>query len=168
MSKKLYFLAPNEQAATEVVESLKTVVDDKHIYAVASDEVLMLRDSIPDADQIHKTDVLNAAKKGTSFGAASGLFAGLAAFLITPAGSVATAGFVVGTSVGGAALGALTSGLVGLSFPNSDLEDFEKAIEEGKVLMLVDIADYSEDAIKTAVLKSHPDAVIKSGVISLN
>ena len=48
-------------------------------------------------------------------------------------------GILLGNSLFGAGLGAWVSGLVGMSVGNRRIKEFEGAIEEGKLLVLVDV-----------------------------
>ena len=80
--------------------------------------------------------------------------------------TVPTAGVVLGgatvlwTALAGAGIGAWLSGLIGLDFPDQRLLKFEDAINQGEVLMLVDVVEDCVQEIEGLVKKHHAEAEI--------
>ena len=72
-------------------------------------------------------------------------------------------GVVVGLLIGlaGAGVGAWVSSMIGISTPSSRLTEFEKAIEAGPLLMMVDVPKDRVDDITTLVRSHHPEAHIE-------
>lgn len=166
MTTRLYFLVPNELSAKKVTDALHAhQIEDSNIYAVAKREKYPLAEGIPEADLLQRTDLVNAAKRGATVGGTAGLFAGLGAALIAPMGLIAAGAAVAGLSLAGATFGTWTSTMIGISVRNSDLGAFHAAIDEGQILMLVDVEDSAAEKVKASVQLAYPYAVISSGVL---
>lgn len=166
MATRLYFLVPDENSAKKVVDVLRSQkIDKNNIHAVAKKQKYPLAEGIPDADLRQTSDVVNAAKRGATLGGAAGLFAGLAAVAVTPLGLIAAGGAVVGMSLAGATAATWTSTMIGISVPNTDLQAFQSAIDDGKILMLVDVDHEEAEAVSALVMLAHPGAVIGRGTI---
>ena len=51
--------------------------------------------------------------------------------------------------------------MIGVSLPNSRLERFESAIEDGMLLMMVDVPKQRVDEFQAMVKEHHPEADIE-------
>lgn len=166
MTTRLYFLVPDEESAEKVTQTLReNGISEETIYAVANQEKHTLGDDIPEAGLLQQSDVVNAAKRGATIGGAAGLFAGLTAVVLTPMGLIAAGGALLGASLAGATAGTWTSTMIGVSVPNSDLNAFQDAIDEGQIMMLVDVEEDRAEDTKKLVLIAYPEAVIGTGTI---
>jgi hypothetical protein len=135
--KRLCILSPDVEHAQEVVRDLKEAgFSEKHIYAIAKPGMPL--PDLPDAGP-EDNDFLPAFERGVVLGGAAGLIGGLLAFVSAPAGIVVGGGGVLLIGLMGASLGGLLTGLAGAGFPNSRLKSFEKDIEAGKILIMVDV-----------------------------
>ena len=92
-----------------------------------------------EASFLQKSDVRHALFLGSGLGIVGGMVLGLY-LKLTPIGSYT---FDVGTlilcTIGGGLFGVWASTLIGVSTPNTQLKPFEKDIEDGKILMMVDV-----------------------------
>lgn len=154
---KLLYLAKDVGAATTAVDSLKANgVSDDQIGVLANESTRI--DELPEADVEDSSDVLPAFGRGIAAGGATGLVAGLAALAFPPFGLVAGgAALVATTALGGASFGAFASTLVGSSVDNSQLREFEDAIAAGQLLIIADVAESREDAVRSAMSAAHPN-----------
>jgi hypothetical protein len=59
----------------------------------------------------------------------------------------------------GALLGAWVASMVGASVPNSKLRQFQREIEAGKLLLMVDVPYDAVDGIRDVVNARHPEAL---------
>jgi hypothetical protein len=109
---------------------------------------------------LQKSDFIPAVERGVAVGGATGTLAGLAALAFPPAGLVLGGGAVLSIALAGAGMGAWMSGMIGTSVDNSRLKEFKGAIEEGQLLMLVDVPKSRVDEIDDLVKKHHPEAEI--------
>ena len=102
-----------------------------------------------------ENDVVPASKRGVLVGGATGLLAGLGAALVAPRLAIGGAALALATA-GGATFGVLASSLIGSSVTHSQIRDYEQVIERGELLMVVEVADDQEAAIKKRVQSQHP------------
>jgi hypothetical protein len=135
--KRLCFLSPDVAHARAVVRDLKNDdIDERRIYAVGRLDTPL--EDLPDAGP-ESNDFLPAFERGVAFGGATGLFLGLLAIAFPPAGIVAGGGAVLLIGFMGASLGGLLTGMAGAAFPSSRLKAFERDIDAGKILIMVDV-----------------------------
>jgi len=166
MTTRLYFLVPDETSAAKITQAVRAQnIKEDNIYAVAKEEKYPLQEGVPEAGLVQQSDLVNSAKRGATIGGTVGLFAGLTAVVLTPMGLIAAGGAVLGAGMAGATAGTWTSTMIGVSVPNSDLSEFQDAIDEGQIMMLVDVEDDLADFIKKQVLSAYPGVVIRSGVV---
>jgi hypothetical protein len=80
---------------------------------------------------------------------------------LPPAGPVIAGGIILASALAGAGIGAWLGGMVGMNVPNTRLKRFEKAIEVGELLVMVDVPRERVDEITALVKHKHPDADVK-------
>jgi hypothetical protein len=155
--RRLYFMVPDIDTANKVVDELLLKrVDDHHIHVVAKEGTPM--GDLPEANLLQKSDFIPAMERGLAVGGITGVLAGIAAVTFPPAGLVLGGGAILGTSLAGAGIGAWISGMIGMDVPNSQIEKFESAIENGEVLMMIDIPKTRVEEIEALIQQHHPDA----------
>ena len=153
--RRIYFLAPNIETTHKIVGELRAEgIEDRHIHVLAKRDTPL--EDMPEASIFEKTDFIPAVERGAALGAATGLLAGLVGLRL--AGFVIAGGPVLGVLVFGATIGAMMSGLSGLQVGNSRIRDYADAIEQGELLVMIDIAQERIDAIRQLITKHHPDA----------
>lgn len=158
--RRLYFLMPDIELTHELVkELLLSHVEEKHIHVIAKEGVPM--EDLPEASLLQKSDFIPAIERGTALGAVTGLVAGMVAMAFPPAGLVLGGGAVLAIGVASAGIGGWLSSMIGVSVPSSRLKKFEDAIEQGEILVLVDIQRTRVDEIEELVKKHHPQADIE-------
>lgn len=163
MKTRLYFLVPDEEVAKTITDDLRlNGIGDRQIHAVAKEDKYPFEKDIPEADITDTSDLMNSLKRGATVGGVAGLFAGLATAAVAPLSPVAAGGAVLGLAAAGAVAGSWGASLVGVSVPNTDLDSFTKAIDDGEILMLVDTTPEQGKTIEQIVRRSHPRAVITS------
>jgi hypothetical protein len=145
-----------DTANTVVDELLLKRVDDHHIHVVAKEGTPM--GDLPEANLLQKSDFIPAMERGLAVGGITGVLAGIAAVTFPPAGLVLGGGAILGASLAGAGFGAWISGMIGMDVPNSQIEKFKAAIENGEVLMMVDIPKTRVEEIEALIQQHHPDA----------
>lgn len=157
--KRLCFLSPDVEHASKVVADLKSNgIAETNIYALAGYGVAI--DELPDAGP-EADDFLPAYERGIAIGGVGGLLAGLAALAFPPAGVVVGGGLVLLVSLFGAGLGGLMTGLAGAAFPSSRIKQFETAIEQGKILIMVDVAKNDVEKFELLIKNLDPDVSIE-------
>ena len=155
MRRRLYFLVPDVPTAQKVVDELLLArIEERHIHVLSKEGTQM--EDLPEANLFQKSDFVHAVERGLALGGGTGVIAGLAAVAIP--GMVLGGGAILGIALAGAGMGAWISGMIGMDVPNSRLKEFEKAVAEGNVLMMVDVAKDQVDKVSTSVKQHHPDA----------
>ena len=88
------------------------------------------------------------------------LWLGIAAGLVAIAlpGVVIAGGALLAMGLAGAGMGAWLGGMIGMDVENTHIKQFESAIQEGQILVLVDVPKDRVDDIQSSVKKHHSDA----------
>ena len=153
--RRIYFLAPDIKITHKIVDELRTEgIADNHLHILAKRDTPL--GDLPEASEFQKTDFIPALERGAALGATTGLLAGLAGLRF--AGFAIAGGPVLGIIFFGATIGTIMSGLAGLQVGNSRVKKYEEAIEQGELLVMVDIAKERIEAISQAITKHHPTA----------
>lgn len=157
--KRLYFLIPDVGDAKKVVDELLLArVEEKHIHVIAKEGTPM--EDLPEAGLMEEGDFYPALEKGVAIGGVTGALAGLVAVTFPPADIVLGGGAILATALVSAGLGGWLSTMIGVDVPNTRIEKFKKAIEEGELLMMVDVPKKRVDEIEGLVKKCHPKVEI--------
>jgi hypothetical protein len=160
--RRLYFLIPNVDSAKTIVDELLLArVEERHIHIAAKDHHALTEAHLPEANLLQASDFVPAVERGLAIGGATGALAGIAAVTIPGIGLALGGGAILGIGLAGAGLGAWASGMIGISAPNTQLKEFESAIEAGELLMMVDIPKARVDEITDLVKKHHPEAEVE-------
>ncbi|WP_415885497.1 hypothetical protein ACMXYO_12855 [Neptuniibacter sp. QD37_6] len=139
--RRLVFLAPTVSQVNSVVADFLAVgIEDESIHFIAEDESLIEKISARAATDIETTERENDLDWGMVAGGSFGLAAGLVATTVLgPVGSVVSGGTVVVSSILGIGLGGWLGKLVGEDTPVHLLAKYKHALQQGGVLVMVDI-----------------------------
>lgn len=158
--RRLYFLLPNVETAHKVVNDLLLAkIEFRHIHVIAREGTPM--EELPEASMLQSSDFVPALERGIAAGGATGVIAGIVAVTVPPAGLVLGGGAVLGIALAGAGFGALLASMIGAGMPNSRLKDFERAVDQGNLLMLVDVSKARVEEIEQLIRKHHPEVKIE-------
>jgi hypothetical protein len=153
--RRIYFLVPTIEITHKIVEELQSEgIEERHIHILAKRDTPL--EGLPEAGVTIKTDFIPAVERGVALGGTTGLLAGLVG--LSFAGFTIAGGPILGIIMAGATIGSLMGGLAGMNSGNSRLKKFEDAIEQGELLVLVDIPRERIETIRHLVIKHHPDA----------
>ncbi|MGZ8137544.1 MAG: DUF1269 domain-containing protein [Methylococcaceae bacterium] len=153
--RRIYFLVPDIATTHKIVDELRAEgIEDNHIHILAKRDTPL--EDMPEAGVSIKTDFIPALERGVALGGTTGLLAGLVALRF--AGFAIAGGPILGIIMAGATIGSLMGGLAGMNSGNSRLERFEETIEQGALLVLLDIPKNRIDAITRLITKHHPEA----------
>jgi hypothetical protein len=157
MRRRLQYLLPDVPSARRTMDDLLLArVDERHIHALARRGTSM--DGLHEASMLQKSDLVHGAQMGFAIGAALGTIVGL----IVAYTMVGENGWqvltVVASAIMGALFGAWVSSMVAIAVPNSRLREFQSAIDEGQVLLMVDVPEHRVEEIRERV-GAHPEAV---------
>lgn len=159
--KRIYFLLPDVATARNVVqELLLSHVEERHIHLVAHEDTPL--EDLPRAGLAQTSDLIPSLEKGATIGGATGAIAGLVAVTVPAAGVILGGGAVLAFTVAGAGFGAWVSSMMGIDSPNSQIRRFQAAIDDGQILMLVDVAKGRVDEVEE-IIRGHYDNVTVEG-----
>jgi len=157
--RRLYFLAPHIKSAKAIFHDLLLArVDDHHVHVISKDESQLVKEDLPAATLFEKSDLVPAFERGLVVGFASGLAVSVFGVAMTPFDVQLGGGAILAITLFGAFFGAWISSMIGISLHNSHLKGFEKAIEKGEYLFIVDIPKSRMPEITKLMKRHHPEA----------
>jgi hypothetical protein len=158
MRRRLYFLLPDVESARRTADDLLLArVEDRHMHFLARRGTDLAE--LHEAGYLIKTDFVHGAGVGLGLGALGGAVLGAALVFYPIEGTHPhPLAFFIAVLVG-AVIGTWVASMVGASVPNSKLRQFQREIELGKVLLMVDVPLDAVDDIRAVVTGRHPEAV---------
>lgn len=157
MRRRLYFLLPSVARARQVVDELLLArIDDHHIHVLAKDDIPL--GDLPRANLLQRSDFVHGIEMGLVVGGSTGVLAGLVAVAFPPGGIILGGWTVLACALAGALIGAWVSGMIGTDVPNSQLKAFQDAVEEGQILMMVDVPKNRVEDVTRMIRRHHPEA----------
>jgi hypothetical protein len=157
MRRRLYFVLPDVESARSMLnEMLLARIEVRHIHFLSRRDTLP--EDLPEANVLQKTDIVHGAQSGIAIGAIVGAAAGALVVFFPPEGVTLKLITVLVVAIGGALFGAWASSMVASSVPNSRLKAFERDMDSGKVLMMVDVPMRRVQEICDLVASRHPEA----------
>lgn len=148
--RHVYSVPDLATAAAALSAARQAGAEDDEISLIARSDIEI--HSIPDARIDVTNDMVPAAIKGVAGGAATGLLAGLVAMVFPPLGVTIAGAALAGLA--GAAVGGWSSALIGTTVENPVRREFEKEIEAGQILVVVDTPEERVAAVKAAIASS--------------
>lgn len=159
MRRRLYFLLPDVPSAEQTMKDLLLArIDINHIHCLAKRDV-QLGDELPEANFLQKTDIVHGATNGLVIGGVAGIVAGVLAVLFPPEGITLQLVTVLIAAIAGAVFGAWVAGMAGSAIPNSQLKGFQKAMDSGAILLMVDVPFSRVSEIRELVRNRHAEAI---------
>ena len=153
MRLRMYVTLPDVASARKLADDLLLArIEDKRMHFLARRGTDL--GELHQASYLQKTDTVNAAFKGLLVGGAMGVLVGL---LLVNTMNLQLVAVLIGAIVG-AGLGAWVSSMIGLQMGNSSLKDFEKDIQDGKILLMLDIPAGRYEEIRAIIARTHPEA----------
>ena len=158
MTHRLYFIAPDVASARQIADDLLLArVEDRRMHFLAKRGTEL--GSLHEASYLQKTDIVHGASVGLAAGGGIGMAMGLLLLYFPPGGAQLQLVTILMTTLIGAFLGAWISSMVATQIPNSRLAIFEKAIEQGKILLILDLPMSRDAEIRAMLDRRHPEAI---------
>ena len=157
MRRRLYFLLPDLGSAIQTANDLLLArIEDSHMHFLARRGTDL--GELHEANALQKSDAVHGAELGFVIGGAGGFLIGIYIYLTPPDGITLQLVTVLIATVIGAVFGAWAASLVALSVPNTRLKPFQKDIDAGKILLMVDVPPSRIEELKELVSRRHPEA----------
>ena len=153
MRLRMYVTLPDVASARKLADDLLLArIEDKRMHFLARRGTDL--GELHQASYLQKTDAVNAAFRGLLVGGGMGVLVGIA---IVYTMNVQYVALLIGALVG-AVLGAWVSSMVGLQVPNSRLRGFDPDIQEGKILLMLDVPSTRYEEVRSIIARTHPEA----------
>jgi hypothetical protein len=157
MRRRLYFLLPDLRSAIQTANDLLLArIEDRHMRFLAKRGTNL--GELHEASFLQKSDAVHGAQLGLVIGGVAGFLIGIYVYLTPPQGvALELVTVLIGTVIG-AILGAWMASLVASSVPNSRLKSFQKDIDAGKILLMLDAPPSRIEELKLIVSRRYPEA----------
>jgi hypothetical protein len=158
MHSRIYWLLPDLESARMTMDDLLLArVDARHNHIVAREDVDLT--GLHAANVLQTSDVVRSAEMGLIIGAAvGGLLGALVAVYYPIVGDQPQWGIAALLAIVGAIFGTWTSSMIGISTPSKRLRRFMPEIEQGKILLMVDVPMWHVERIEARLRALHPEA----------
>jgi uncharacterized membrane protein len=158
MRRRIYWLLPNLESAKRTMDDLLLArLTEQHLHFVAREEADMT--GLHAANVLQTSDVVRAAQMGLVIGGGVGAVLGAVVGVFFPiVGDEPQWGMIAVLALLGAAFGAWSSSMIGVSTPSHRLERFGSAIEQGQILLMVDVPRTRVEEIEARLQALHPEA----------
>lgn len=157
MKLRLYVILPDLASATRLADDLLLArIEDRNMHFLARRGTSL--GELREASYMMKTDTVHGAFTGMVIGGVLGILVGLLLVNFPIAGARLQLVAVLLAAIIGGALGMWIAGMVGLQVPNSRLKRFEQDIEEGRILLLLDVPAGRYQEVRQIIARTHPEA----------
>lgn len=155
MRRRLYFMLPDVPSARSMLDELLLArIEIGHMRFMARDT---LPADMPDVSFMQKTDLVHGAQLGVVIGAIVGLGAGIFLTMFPVDGMTLRTAAILLVTLAGAIFGGWASGMNAAAVPNTRLKPFAERIEQGQVLLIVDVPVGRVEEIEEMIAKRHPE-----------
>jgi uncharacterized membrane protein YeaQ/YmgE (transglycosylase-associated protein family) len=154
----MYVTLPDVASARGVANDLLLArIEDRHMRFLARRGTDL--GELHEASYFHKTDAIHGAFVGLVIGGILGAMVGGLLVNYPPQGASLQMVAVLVAALVGAMLGVWVATMVGLQVPNSRLRHFTQELEDGKVLLMLDVPSRRFDEVREIIARKHPEAV---------
>lgn len=158
MRRRIYWLLPDLASARATMDDLLAArVDLRQMHFLARDDCDL--SGLHAANVLQTSDVVRSAETGLVVGAAvGGLLGAVAAVTFPAAGGAPQWSLIPVLVLAGALFDAWTSSMIGISAPSKRLQRFAQQIEQGRILMMLDVPLGRVKEIEARLQALHPEA----------
>jgi hypothetical protein len=157
MRLRMYVTLPDLASARQLANDLLLArIEDKHMHFLARRGTDL--GELHEASYLQKTDAVHGATTGLVIGGVVGVLVGLLLVYYPPGGASIQLVAVLIAAIVGAGLGIWIASMVGLQVPNSRLRGFDHDLEEGKILLMLDVPAGRYEEIRQVIARTHPEA----------
>ena len=160
---RLFLLIPDVDLTNKVVNELKGLgIPERHMHVIGSTKQSL--EQLPKASVWQTTELAHGLEWGTGIGGTAGLLGGLLTVAFPPGGIVLGGGALLIGAAAGAGVGAALMGLMKGHEHNHQIDDFREALDQGELLLMLDVPKDETEVISGAILNHHPEADIRISV----
>ena len=157
MRLRMYVTLPDLASARTLANDLLLArIEDKYMHFLARRGTEL--GELHEASYLQKTDAVHGAFTGLVIGGIVGVLVGLLLVYFPPGGASVQLVAVLIAAIVGAFLGIWVASMVGLQVPNSRLKGFEHEIQDGKILLMLDVPGGRYEEIRDIISRTHPEA----------
>jgi hypothetical protein len=156
MKQRIHWLLPELASARRTMtDLLESGIETRHIHFAGRDGLDL--SGLHAANVLQTSHVIRAAQTGLVVGGATGMSTGLLVALFFPITGLEPQWEVAALlTVLGGVFGAWSSSMIGISIPSPRLERYENAIEQGQILLMVDVSCAQVQAVTSLLQAAHP------------
>jgi len=157
MRRRIYWLLPDLASARRTMDDLLLArIAEQHMHFVAREDADMT--GLHAANVLQTSDCIRAAQMGLVIGGLVGAVLGVVLGALFPiVGDTPQWGMGAVLAIAGAAFGAWSSSMIGVSTPSNRLKRFEPAIQQGQILLMVDVPRGRVEEIELRLQRLHPE-----------
>ena len=157
MRLRMYVTLPDVSSARGVANDLLLArIEDKHMHFLARRGTDLGEHH--EASYLQKTDTVHGAFVGLVIGGLMGVLVGLLLVNYPPQGVSLQLVAVLIAAIVGAGLGTWVASMVGMQVPNSRLKGFEGELQDGKILLMLDVPSGRYEEVRSVIARTHPEA----------
>lgn len=158
MRRRLSFVLPDLASAIRTANDLLLArMEDRHLHFLGRGDMSL--GELHAASCLQKSDLKHSLPLGAGIGALSGLLLGVHLKLTLIGGLSFDAGTILLCVIGGAMSGSRMSTTIGLSVPSVVLKPCAQDIEQGRIVLMVDVPAGPVEEIRALAGQRHPEAV---------
>lgn len=158
MRRRLYFVLPDLASAIQTSNDLLLArIGDEHLHFLGRRGSSL--GNLHEASYLQKSDVMRGAEMGFVIGGVLGTLVGTWMYLTQSPALPFQMGVILIAAVIGSLFCAWAGSLVAVSTPNSRLSRFSKDMDEGRILLMVDVPGPRVEEIQSLVAQRHPESV---------
>lgn len=153
--RRLYFLVPHADCARKLHEQLLLArIEDRHMHVIAREDIPLA--DLREAGLTQRSDLVPALERGGTIGGLMGAAAGAGVVSIPSLAAVLGGIASLAIALIGVVFGAVMASMIGVAVPNTRIRRFRDAIENGQLLLIVDVPTRRVHEIDELVRTHHP------------
>ena len=157
MRLRMYVTLPDLASAKQLANDLLLArIEDRHMHFLARRGTDL--GELHEASYLQKTDAIHGAFTGLVIGGIVGVAVGLLLVYFPPGGISVQLVAVLIAALVGAFLGIWIAGMMGLQVPNTQLKGFEQELQDGKILLMLDVPASRYEEVRQIIARTHPEA----------
>lgn len=157
MRLRMYVTLPDLASAKRLANDLLLArIEDRHMHFLARRGTDL--GDLHEASYLQKTDTVHGGFVGFVIGGVMGVLVGFVLLEYPPQGAHLELIAVLVAAIVGALLGTWVASMVGLQVPNSRLKPFEGEIQQGKLLLMLDVPAGRYEQVRDIIARTHPEA----------